>query len=102
MQTKIKALQSMNPEIQKILEMDGTKRKPDFQMFENGILKFRGRLCVPDDLELKEEILSEAHRSKYSIHPGSTKMYQNLRQYYWWNGMKVDVAKHVAKCLTCQ
>ena len=101
-QARIKALQSTDPEIQKVLGMDDAKRKPDFQVTEDGILKFRGRLCVPDDLELKEEILSEAHRSNYSIHPGSTKMYQNLRQYYWWNGMKVDVAKHVAKCLTCQ
>ena len=101
-QSKVKALQSMDPETQKILEMDASKRKPDFQVSEDGILKFQGRLCVPDNAELKEEILSEAHRSNYSIHPGSTKMYQNLRQYYWWNGIKVDIAKHVAKYLTCQ
>ena len=82
--------------------MDAAKRRPDFQICDNGILKFRGRLCVPNDIELKEEILKKAHHSNYSIHLGSMKMYQNLRQHYWWNGMKLDVAKHVAKYLTCQ
>ena len=101
-QAKIKELQSTDPEIQKIVRLDVVKRKPDFQISDNGVLKFRGRIYVPDDEGLKEEILSEAHRNQYSIHPGSTKMYQNLRQHYWWNGMKADVAKHVAKCLTCQ
>ena len=92
----------MDQETQKILEMDATKKKPDFQVSEDGILKFRGRLCMLDDAKLKEEILEEAHRSSYSIDPESTKMYQNLKQYYWWNGMKVDMAKHMAKCLMCQ
>ena len=59
--------------------MDAAMRKFDFQVSDDGILKFRERWCVPDDTELKEEILREAHRSNYSIHPGSTKMYQNLR-----------------------
>ena len=57
---------------------------------------------MPDDARLKEEILRETHRSNYGIHPGSTEMYRNLQQHYWWNGMKKDVAKHVARCLTYQ
>ncbi|XP_056177017.1 uncharacterized protein LOC130140748 [Syzygium oleosum] len=73
-QTKIRELQYTDPEIQKMIEMDVAKRKSDYQVSEDGVLKFRGRLCVPDNLELKEEILSEAHRSNYSIHPGSTKI----------------------------
>jgi hypothetical protein len=51
---------------------------------------------------LRETILKEAHDSAYSIHPGSTKMYQDLKQRYWWYGMKKDVAAHVALCDTCQ
>ncbi|XP_039169470.1 uncharacterized protein LOC120293789 [Eucalyptus grandis] len=98
---KIKTLQFTNPEIQKILQEDTEKRKADFQVSEDGTLNFRGRLCVPNNAELKEEILLEAHRSRYNIHPGSTKMYQNLHQHYWWTDMKADIAKHVAKCLTC-
>ncbi|XP_030553043.2 uncharacterized protein LOC115757088 [Rhodamnia argentea] len=97
---QINALQAADPETQKILEVDIKKRKPKFQVLGDGILKFCG--CVPIDKVLKERILSKAHRSNYGIHPVSTKMYQNLRRHYWENGMKVDVAKYVAKCLTCQ
>jgi hypothetical protein len=46
--------------------------------------------------------LKEAHDSDYSIHPGSTKMYQDLKRKYWWYGLKRDVAAHVAMCDVCQ
>jgi hypothetical protein len=51
--------------------------------------------------DLRETILREAHDSTYSIHPGSTKTYYDLKQRYWWYGMKRDVAAHVALCDTC-
>ncbi|GJR92536.1 putative nucleotidyltransferase, ribonuclease H [Tanacetum coccineum] len=51
---------------------------------------------------MKNAILTEAHSSPFSIHPGSTKMYRDLKQNFWWNGMKQEVARFVAKCLTCQ
>jgi hypothetical protein len=54
------------------------------------------------DCSLRETILKEAHDSDYSIHPGSTKMYQDFKQKYWWYGLKRDVAAHVAKCDVCQ
>jgi hypothetical protein len=57
---------------------------------------------VPDVDHLREKILQEAHDSAYSIHPGSTKMYQDLKEKYWWYGMKRDVAAHVALCDVCQ
>jgi hypothetical protein len=56
----------------------------------------------PEIDSLRETILKEAHDSDYSIHPGSTKMYQDLKQKYWWYGLKRDVAAHVAKCDVCQ
>src|SRR5574338_29466 len=74
----------------------------DYHIDGKGYLRYKGRICVPNIIELKEEILNEYHRSKYSIHPGSTKMYQNLKRDYWWKGMKSNVARHVAKCMTCQ
>ena len=46
-------------------------------------------------------ILEDAHKSKYSIHPGSTKMYQDLKRVYWWPGMKSRIAKYISKCSTC-
>jgi hypothetical protein len=59
-------------------------------------------ICVPEIDSLGETILKEAHDSDYSIHPGSTKMYQDLKQKYWWYGLKRDVAAHVAMCDVCQ
>ncbi|XP_048131522.1 uncharacterized protein LOC125314103 [Rhodamnia argentea] len=98
--TGIKTLRSTDPTIQKILQEDSAKRRVDFQVANDRILKFRGRLVVPVNESLREDILSEAHHSSYSIHPAGTKMYQNTKQHFWWNGMKADIAKHVAKCLT--
>ncbi|KAL0411737.1 UNVERIFIED_CONTAM: Transposon Ty3-G Gag-Pol polyprotein [Sesamum latifolium] len=59
-------------------------------------------MCVPNVEELRTEIMHEAHYAPYAMHPGSTKMYRDLRPYYWWPTMKKDVAEFVAKCLTCQ
>ena len=60
------------------------------------------RLCVPDVIELKKEIMEEAHSSAYAMHPGSTKLYRTLKDHYWWRGMKREIAEFVSKCLTCQ
>ena len=69
---------------------------------KNGMLWFQDRLCVPNIFELKKEILKEAHDSTLMTHPGNTKMYQDLKRNHWWTGMKMEVAKYVARCLTCQ
>ncbi|GJS99504.1 reverse transcriptase [Tanacetum coccineum] len=50
----------------------------------------------------REKVYDESHSSPFTIHPGSTKMYRDLKQYFWWNGMKQDVAMFVSKCMTCQ
>ncbi|KAK2414896.1 hypothetical protein QL285_037431 [Trifolium repens] len=78
----------------------GTNR--DFKVGSDNILRCQGRVCVPDAVNLRNIILEEAHKSKLSIHPGATKMYQDLRHDFWWPGMKKDVAEYVASCLTCQ
>jgi hypothetical protein len=52
---------------------------------------------VPKDTELHQQILDEVHLSRYSIHPGSTKMYQDLKQHYWWTKIKIEIARYVAK-----
>ena len=59
-------------------------------------------MCVPHNNELKKSILKEAHNTKYTMHPGGNKIYQDLKQHYWWPGMKKDITEYVAKCLTCQ
>ena len=74
-----------------------------FTIFEDGSIRYKGRWCVPSTYtELKYKILTEAHNSKYSIHPGRDKMYQDLKQTVWWSGMKRDIVEFVSKCLTCQ
>ncbi|GJW89348.1 putative reverse transcriptase domain-containing protein [Tanacetum coccineum] len=52
---------------------------------------FEDRLCVLNDQALREKVMTEAHSSPFTIHPGSTKMYRDLKQYFWWNGMKQDM-----------
>ena len=74
----------------------------DYQLDAQGVLRFRNRICVPDDVELKKMILEEGHRSNLSIHPGAAKMYQDLKKMFWWPKMKQDVARFVYACLTCQ
>ena len=60
------------------------------------------KLCLPTVEELKRQVLEEAHCSAYAMHPGSTKTYRTLKEYYWWSGMKREVAEYVSKCLVCQ
>ena len=65
-------------------------------------MKYQGRLCVPMVDGLEERIMEVAHRSRYSINPGSSKMYKNLREVYWWNGLKKGIVEFVGKCTNCQ
>ncbi|KAL1204351.1 hypothetical protein V5N11_029082 [Cardamine amara subsp. amara] len=74
----------------------------EYQVSANGTILVSGRVCVPLDEGLRREILSEAHASMFSIHPGATKMYRDLKRYYHWVGMKKDVANWVAACNVCQ
>ena len=73
----------------------------DLRTDEEGILWFRNCLCVPKG-EAQGVLLDEAHNSAYSIHPGTTKMYLDLKTRYWWRGMKKEIAQYVARCDTCQ
>ncbi|CAA0810389.1 Uncharacterized mitochondrial protein AtMg00860, partial [Striga hermonthica] len=83
-------------------ELSEAGRIGGFAVASDGALVFEGRLCVPKVWELRREILREAHSAPYTIHPGSTKMYQDLRKSFWWRAMKRQVAKFVDGCLVCQ
>ncbi|GKV12402.1 hypothetical protein SLEP1_g23547 [Rubroshorea leprosula] len=69
---------------------------------DDGIIRLGDRICVPYDEGLRTKLLQEAHKSNYTNHLGSTNMYHDLKETFWWESMKKDVAKYVSKCLTCQ
>jgi hypothetical protein len=73
-----------------------------FRKDDQGTIWFNDRIVVPNDVEVHQQILDEAHISRYSIHPGSTKMYQDLKQHYWWTKMKIEIARYVARCDICR
>ncbi|GKA41653.1 putative reverse transcriptase domain-containing protein [Tanacetum coccineum] len=75
--------------------------KPIFEIRSDGIQCFEGRIWLPLFGGLRDLIMHESHKSKYSIHPGSDKMYQDLKKLYWWPNMKVEIATYVSKRLTC-
>jgi hypothetical protein len=83
--------------IKEKMKKESTKH---FRVDEQGVLWFKDRLIIPKDRELKNQLMDEAHLSKLSIHPGSSKMYQELRPHYWWTKMKKKIMAYVARCDT--
>ncbi|GJR46975.1 putative reverse transcriptase domain-containing protein [Tanacetum coccineum] len=72
-----------------------------FERRDDGGIYFFDRIWIPSVGGVRKLIMDEAHTSRYSIHPGADKMYHDLRDLYWWPGMKRDIAEYVSKCLTC-
>ena len=99
---RVRDLQARDPYLMKLRSKIEAGQQSNFTLRGNGTLVLGQRLCVPDVIELKKEIMEEAHSSAYAMHPGSTKMYRTLRDHYWWRGMKREIAEFVSKCLTCQ
>jgi len=98
----IRDRQKDDTELQQFVSWIGTEKGKDYRIGTDGILRFRDRVYVPGDWRLRKQILEEGHKSRLSIHPGMTKMYHDLKQSFWWNGMKTDIADFVASCLVCQ
>ncbi|KAL0400019.1 UNVERIFIED_CONTAM: hypothetical protein Sradi_2345200 [Sesamum radiatum] len=99
---QIKEAQTWDPFLLGMLERVKQGKKSNFFIRADGLIVNGERICVPDIEGLRREILQEAHNTPYSMHPGTIKMYHNLRPYYWWQTMKKDWAEFVAKCITCQ
>ena len=73
------------PHIKKLIAKG---RVPRFSIDEQGVVRFKNRLVVPSNEEIRRKILDEAHNFKLSIHPGNNKIYHNLCHLYWWSNMK--------------
>jgi len=84
-----------------VRELLGSEEAKEFTLGRDNVLRFKGRVCVPGDAKVKRLILEEGHKSCLSLHPGMTKMYQDLNETFWWQGMKKDVVQFVFACLTC-
>ena len=98
---RIKAAQRTDPRLLRIREQVVSGLRDDLIIHEDGSLRFGSRICVPEGA-VRAELLAEAHSSPYSIHPGGTKMYKDLRLNFWWHGMKRSIARSVAACQVCQ
>ena len=94
--------QKNDEKITTIVNQNRVGKETEFTVKDDRFLYYRDRVCVPNDDELKKSILEEAHNGSFSMHPGNTKMYQDLKTSYWWSGMKRDVSEFVTKCMVCQ
>ncbi|XP_024965104.1 uncharacterized protein LOC112505427, partial [Cynara cardunculus var. scolymus] len=93
---KIEALKPENVKLERMVEYLDSLSEDG-----SGLKIFKTRIWVPRLAGMRDVVLTEAHKSRLSIHPGSTKMYQDLRLDYWWPGMKTDIGRYVKKCTTC-
>ena len=91
---KIREAQKTDKEIAEIKERMSKVKAKGFLEDEHDTLWFVDRVYVPNDPEIRKLILQEAHDSPYSIHPGNTKMYLDLKDSFWWTGMKKDIAEY--------
>jgi hypothetical protein len=99
---QIISAQKKNLGIAYIKEKVRSGQQTDFSIDDTNVLLFKNRLVVPKVPGLRQLILDEAHNTRFSIHPGSNKMYQDLKQRFWWTKMKIENARYVARCDTCR
>jgi hypothetical protein len=73
-----------------------------FQIQKDGLIVLGRQMYLPGDQTLKRKVLQEALKSRLATHLGSTKMYQDLKEFYWWSNIKKEVVKYMVKCEICQ
>ncbi|GJS64166.1 putative reverse transcriptase domain-containing protein [Tanacetum coccineum] len=88
----------VNEDVGGMIRKDIPKEKLEPRV--DGTLCLNGRSWLPCYGDLRSVIMHESHKSKYFIHPGSEKMYQDMEKLYWWPNIKADIATYVSKCLT--
>jgi hypothetical protein len=99
---RIKAAQLEDPKCAKIKQLLVEGKENEFCLKEDRLLTHFKQVCVPGIEGLRKEIMSEVHHFPYTMHPGGTKMYCDMKGSYWWNNMKRDIKKFVEQCSTFQ
>ena len=100
--TEVKEKQYADPIVLQLKKNVQQGKTKSFELTQEGVLRCQNKLCVPNIDGLRNRIIAKAARSRYSIHPGSTKMYHDLKEVYWWGDMKKNIAEFVAQCPNCQ
>ncbi|XP_073153740.1 uncharacterized protein [Henckelia pumila] len=99
---RIKEAQKNDQSIQNSIEIVKEEHKFEYKVTADEVLYMNNRIVVPNISELRQDILKEAHCSRFSIHHGGRKIYNDMKNQYWWKQIKSDVTEFVAKCLNCQ
>ncbi|GAB2289717.1 hypothetical protein Dimus_038059 [Dionaea muscipula] len=99
---QILTAQREDPECQSIISGLTEGVNSDLVVTPDGFLRFHDRIVLPNQEDLRAALLAEAHNSWFNVHPGATKMFHDLRERFWWRGMKRHIAEYVAQCLVCQ
>ncbi|XP_015161570.1 uncharacterized protein [Solanum tuberosum] len=99
---EVKSQQQKDPSLKQLRSEAQDQQSLAFDIVEDGVLRYNCRLCVPNVAGIRHRIMEQAHHSYYSIHLGSTKMYHDIKEIYWWPRMIKDVAEFVAQCPNCQ
>ncbi|KAM6562952.1 hypothetical protein CsatB_022950 [Cannabis sativa] len=84
---RIREAQLQDRELVKSRDRVLARKTSDFRVDDTGMLRFMNHVCMPMDDDIKREIMNESHTTPYSIHPGSTKMYQDFKAMFWWPGL---------------
>ena len=95
---KVNSKKHLDKPLMELNESVLDKLNESFSLGRDGVLRYQGKLWVPDVDEWRDWILEQAHGSRYSIHLGWIKMYHDLREIYWWEGIKKDIVEFVGKC----
>jgi hypothetical protein len=102
LEAEIKKAQLEDEKMKEIWQLIKENKTSDFTEDDHGTLWLISQICIPNRKSIRELIVWEAHDSTYSIHPGSTKMYKDLKTKYWWHSKKRDIAEYVSLYDTCQ
>jgi hypothetical protein len=100
LEAEIRKAQLEDEKLREIQQLIMENKTSDFIEDDNGTLWSGKRICIPNLKPIRELIFWEAQKSVYSIHPGSTKMYRDLKTVYWWYGMMRDIVECISLCDT--